>query len=543
MMNSRRDFLRASLAGAAGLSLSPSPAQTTPGSERGPANKPNVLLIVADDMGFSDAGCYGGEIETPNLDSLAQNGVRFTQHYSTGRCWPSRACILTGQYYQQVPNHPPEGPLPAWGRTLPHYLKPQGYRCYHSGKWHVNQVPTIIEHGAFDRSYYVRDYDRNFAVRDHRLDDRPLPPVQPGSGYYSTTAIAQHAIDFLAEHARDHAATPFFTYLAFIAPHFPLHAPQEDIAVYRGRYDKGWDAVREQRLQRLKQAGIVTCDLSPRQPGVKPDWNMAPEALAAKIGPGEAPWAVGWDELSDEQKRFQARKMEIHAAMVHRMDREIGRVIAQLKAMGAYENTLILFVSDNGASAEQIVRGDGHNKAAVPGSGASYLCLGPGWSTAANTPFRYHKSWVHEGGVSSPLILQWPDGIRARGEVRQAPSHFVDLLPTILDVTGATAPPAWRAATAPPLAGVSLAPAFSRDADIPRECIFFSHIGHRALRVGDWKLVSVKEGPWELYDLKHDRSELHDRAAAEPERVTAMAAHWSRLAEEYRRQSGEPRVK
>lgn len=543
MMSSRREFLKASLAGAAGLTWPAPKSEATPDSRERPPVRPNILLIVADDMGFSDPGCYGGEIETPNLDSLARSGVRFTQHYSTGRCWPSRACILTGQYYQQVPNHPPEGPLPAWGRTLPHYLKPSGYRCYHSGKWHVNQVPSVIRHGAFDRSYYVRDYDRNFAVRDHRLDDQPLPPVKPGSGYYSTTAIAQHAIDFLAEHAREHAENPFFAYVAFIAPHFPLHAPQEDIAVYRGRYDAGWDEVRNRRLQRLRQEGVVGCDLSPRQPEVKPEWNMSPEALAARVGPGEAPRAVAWDELNEEQQRFQAQKMEIHAAMVHRMDREIGRVIAQLKAMGAYENTLILFVSDNGASAEQIIRGDGHNKAAVPGSGASYLCLGPGWSTAANTPFRYHKSWVHEGGVASPMIAHWPEGIRSRGELRRVPSHFVDLLPTILEVTGASATPAWRAVAAPPLAGVSLAPALNRDVETPRDCIFFSHIGHRALRVGDWKLVSVKDGPWELYDLRQDRSELHDLAATQPERVAAMADHWHRLAEEYRGQSGEPRVK
>ncbi|MCF7855757.1 MAG: arylsulfatase [Candidatus Pacebacteria bacterium] len=504
--------------------------------------KTNLVMIVADDMGFSDAGCYGGEISTPNLDALGRNGVRFTQHYSAGRCWPSRACILTGQYYQQVPNHPDKGPLPDWGRTIPHYLKPLGYRCYHTGKWHVNQVPTIIRHGGFDRSYYIRDYDRNFAVRNHQLDDRPLPPADQESGYYSSTAIAQYGLDFLDEHERQHEDDPFFLYVGFIAPHFPLHAPREDIDVYRGRYDEGWDRLREERMRRLYTEGILSCELSPRQPDVKPEWNVTPEQLEELIGPGEAPYACAWDDLTAEQKRFQARKMEVHAAMIHRMDREIGRLIDKLKAMGEYENTVIMFVSDNGASAEQIIRGDGHDKSAVPGTEESYLCLGPGWSTNCNTPFRYHKSWVHEGGVASPLIVHWPAGISTPGELRKTPGHFVDLLPTMLEIAGTEAMPDWRGADTPPLAGVSLAPAFNGDRDIPRDFIFFSHIGHRAIRVDDWKLVSVKDGPWELYNLETDRSELHDLAAQHPEKVAELEALWQKTAMEYQAQSGEPRI-
>ncbi len=503
--------------------------------------KTNVVMIVADDMGFSDAGCYGGEISTPNLDALGRNGVRFTQHYSTGRCWPSRACLLTGQYYQQVPNHPPAGPLPDWGRTIPHYLKPQGYRCYHTGKWHVNQVPTIIRHGGFDRSYYIRDYDRNFAVRDHQLDDQPLPPVDQSSGYYSSTAIAGYGLDFLNEHEKDHADKPFFLYVGFIAPHFPLHAPKEDIDFYRGRYAAGWDTLREERLQRLRDEGIVSCELSPRQPDVKPEWNFTPAQLSEMIGPGEAPAACAWDELTDEQKHFQAQKMEVHAAMIHRMDREIERLIDKLKAMGEYENTVILFVSDNGASAEQIIRGDGHDKSATPGTEESYLCLGPGWSTNCNTPFLYHKSWVHEGGIASPLIVHWPAGIAETGGLRRTPSHFVDLLPTLLDMTGTDTMPEWRNPNAPPLPGVSLLPALNEDREIPRDFIFFSHIGHRAIRVGNWKLVALKDGPWELYDLATDRSELHNLAASHPEKVTELAALWQKTATQYEQQSGVQR--
>ncbi len=503
--------------------------------------QPNFLVIVADDMGFSDAGCYGGEISTPNLDALASNGVRFTQGCSAGRCWPSRACILTGNYYQQVPKVPADGKLPDWGRPLPHYLKPLGYRSYHSGKWHVNQFPAPFAMGGFDRSYYIRDYDRNFEVKDHRLDDQPLPPVKPGSGYYSSTAIADHAVTFLKEHARSHAKEPLFLYLAFVVPHFPLHAPQEDIDAYRGKYDQGWDAVRDARMKRLETMGIVRGGLSPRQPRTKPRWNLKPNELAKQIGPGEAPWAVSWRSLTPAQRSFQAKKMEIHAAMIHRMDREIGRVIDRLKAMGEWENTVTLFVSDNGASAEQIIRGDGHDKRARMGDGDSYLCLGPGWSTASNTPFRYHKSWVHEGGIATPWIMHWPAGIKSHGALRHTPCHLVDIVPTMLDLAGQKRDPEWRGRNRPPLAGVSLAPALRRDVEVRRECIFFRHIGHRALRMGKWKLVSVHRGKWELYDMEADRTELHNLATRYPARVRRMASIWERHHDTFVGQAGEVR--
>ncbi len=490
-------------------------------------------------MGFSDAGCYGGEISTPNIDALAASGVRFTQHYSTGRCWPSRACILTGNYYQQVPKVSPDGNLPDWGRPIPHYLRPLGYRSYHSGKWHVNQFPMPVAHGGFDHSYHIRDYNRNFAVKEHSLDDKPLLPVKPDSGYYSSTAIAKRAAGFLARHERRHADSPFFMYLAFIAPHFPLHAPRQDIAFYRGKYDCGWDDIRAARMRRLAEMGIADCQLSPRQPRTKPRWNLSARALAERIGPGEASRAVGWRHLTAEQRAFQSRKMEVHAAMVHRLDREIGRVIERIEAMGEWENTVTLFVSDNGASAEQIIRGDGHDKQAAPGSEESYLCLGPGWSTAANTPFRYHKSWVHEGGIASPLIVHWPRGIHASGELRKAPSHFVDIVPTMLEWAGQKAAPSWKGPGSPPLAGVSLARVIEENSELERQGIFFRHIGHRALREGKWKLVAVHHGKWELYDMGKDRSELHNLAGKHPGRVRRMAAAWKCLHQKFVEQSGE----
>ncbi len=239
-------------------------------------------------MGFSDAGCYGGEIATPNLDALAAGGIRFTQMYSTARCWPSRTCILTGYYAQQVRMDPPQGPLPAWTRVLPHYLKPLGYRSYHAGKWHLHGAPQPVADGGFDRSYCCDDQDRYFSPKTARLDDNRLGPVEPGSGYYATTAIADYALEFLDEHARAHAAEPFCLYLAFISPHFPLHALPEDIAIYRDRYRQGWDAVRQQRWQRIQTMGLVRGALPQLDAQTIPGWNLSAEELAQRIGPGEA---------------------------------------------------------------------------------------------------------------------------------------------------------------------------------------------------------------------------------------------------------------
>jgi len=500
--------------------------------------KPNVLVIIADDMGYSDAGCYGGEIGTPNLDRLASTGLRFSQCYSTGRCWPSRTSLLTGYYPQQVRMDPPEGRLPAWTRVVPHYLRPLGYRCYHSGKWHLMGAPKPIADGGFDHSYVLHDHDRFFNPKNHELDDRKLDPVQQGSDFYATTAIADYAVGFLKEHAETHQDEPFYCYLAFTSPHFPLHAMQEDIARYRDGYLAGWDAVRRQRWERLRQMGMVRCDLPPLEADVIPSWNLPKEKLTEMIGPGEVDRAVPWADLSDEQQRFQATKMAIHAAMVDRMDRELGRILDQVRNMGAFDDTIIFFVSDNGASAEQIIRGDMNDSAAAPGSAHSYLCLGPGWSSAANTPFRLHKSWVHEGGISSPLIVRWPAGIAARGELRHTPCHFIDILPTVIELAGGPADPRGSEA-APPLPGKSLVPALGRDTMVAHEHLYFHHLDNRALRVDDWKLVAKgKDGPWELYDLKTDRCEQKDQASRHPDKVREISDLWQRCDDLFRQQAG-----
>ena len=500
---------------------------------------PNFLVIVADDMGYADAGCYGGEIQTPNLDRLADNGLRFSQFYSAGRCWPSRTCILTGYYAKQVQMDPPKGKVPAWTRILPHYLKPAGYRCYTSGKWHLMGAPKAIADGDFDHSYVIHDHDRFFSPKNHEEDDQPLPAIEEGTDFYLTTYIADHAIKCLNEHAAQHADKPFLQYLAFTSPHFPLHAMQKDIDVYRDRYLEGWDVIRRQRHQRQLDMGLLNCRLSARETATIPHWNLSEEELREKIGEGEAGHAVPWDSLSDAQKRFQATKMAIHAAMIHRMDIEIGRVLKQLEAMEALDNTVVMFVSDNGSSAEQIIRGDLHDPAAEPGSAASYLCLGPGWSTSGNAPFRLHKHWTHEGGIASPFIVHWPAGKLRKGAIHENPGHFIDILPTMLDLAGIEPAPQWHGLTPPPLPGRSMAPAFRKDGSVEREYIYFDHQGNRALREGDWKLVAAgADGPWELHNLREDRSEMTDVSAEYPERVRAMNDRWTELEQIFRKQGG-----
>ena len=502
------------------------------------SKKPNVMIIVADDMGYSDLGCYGSEIQTPNLDRLAGSGLRFTQFYNTARCWPSRAAILTGYYAQQVrrdtlPNvkSGTSGTRPAWARLLPDLLRPLGYRSYHSGKWHVDGAP--LENG-FDHSYSLNDHDRYFNPDQHTLDDKPLPAVKPESGYYSTTAIAQHAIDMLVGHQADHRNQPFFLYLAFTAPHFPLQALPEDIAIYQDRYKAGWDVLRQERFKKMLGMGLVSGILPPLDPAVWPDYNPSEAMLREKINPGEVGRAVPWASLSDEQRQFQPVKMAIHAAMIHRMDLEIGRVIAQLKANGTLDDTLILFVSDNGASAEQIIRGDGNDRSAAPGSAKTFLGLGPGWASAANTPFRLYKSWTHEGGISTPLIAHWPNGIAARGELRQTPGHLIDLAPTIIELAGGHWPETCNNQPVPPSPGKSLVPVFTKDGSVTHDFLWWLHDENRAIRIGDWKLVADHQKPWELYDLSGDRSETHNLADGNPSKVNELEHQWTRHFEEIR---------
>jgi arylsulfatase len=502
--------------------------------------QPNFLVILADDLGYSDLGCYGGEIATPQLDALAAGGLRFSQFYNTARCWPSRAVILTGYYAQQVgrdvhydaQGHGGQGRRPAWARLAPALLRTLGYRCYHSGKWHIDGKP--LENG-FDRAYTIDDHDRFFAPRHHTRDDRPLPAAEPDGRYYATTFIADHAIACLQEHARDHADKPFFQYLAFTSPHFPLQAIPEDIERYRHRYEAGWDVLQAERAARLRELGITHHGPPPIERDLGPPYDFPQNR--DKLGPGEILRPLRWDDLTPDQRAFQATKMAIHAAMVDRMDRNIGRVLDQLKAMGTFDNTLIMFASDNGASAEIMVRGDGHDPNAPPGSGATFLCLGPGFSSAANSPLRRHKTWVHEGGISTPLIVHWPAGITDRGAVRHSPGHFIDVTPTLIELAGGQMQTGGAGDAAPPVPGKSLVPLLAQDGPARHSDLWWCHDDHRAIRVGDWKLVAAKGDLWELYDLSTDRGETHNLAAAHPDKVRELESLWLQRADEFRRSS------
>jgi arylsulfatase len=519
-------------------------------------------------MGFSDAGCYGGEIATPHLDALAKTGLRFTQFYNTARCWSTRTALMTGYYPQQVRSDPivKGSRLPNGVKLIPHYLKSLGYRCYHSGKWHVPGAPLPCADGGFDQSYELLDHNRNFNPQNHRRNDQPLPPIEPNSGFYTTSFIAQETINQLKEHSEKTPKSPFFAYTAFTSPHFPLHAPQEVIAKYREKYNVGWEVIREQRFRLLTEMGIVRCPLSPPEREVGPPY---PQNNLAPLGNGEVLKPQRWNDLTDEQRQFQAVKMSIHAAMVDVIDREIGKILEQLRTMDALENTLIFFLSDNGCSAEIMIRGDGHDPTAEPGSAATFLCLGPGWSTTSNTPFRRHKVWTLEGGISTPLIVSWSKkfaGTTSANRLRYDLGHVVDILPTILDAAGyhenenATKIKAKTIATAnettnetaeaefvtPP--GESFFSAIVGEMNAEsrkRSPIYFSHEGNRAIRDQNFKLVSTaknRQGDhlWHLYDMTSDRSEQIDLSAQHPEKAAELQQQWQQLDNQFKQDAQKP---
>jgi arylsulfatase A-like enzyme len=485
---------------------------------------PNIVVILADDLGWSDLGAYGGEIETPNLDALARGGVRFSQFYNTARCCPTRAALLTGLYQHQagvghmvgndgIPSY--QGFLNERCVTLAEVLRPAGYTTLMTGKWHVGSAPGQwpLDRG-FDRFWgtpsgggvYFKD---TLQIRTEVFFVDGARKVDPPDDLYVTDTFTDRALGFVEE-AVTKTKKPFFLYLAHIAPHWPLQAKPADIAKYAGRYDAGWDAVRERRFARQKEMGVIARDavLSPRDPQAK-----------------------AWKDISPEARNELAHRMEIYAAQVDCIDQNLGRLVAKLKALGQFENTLILFLSDNGCSAEGGPGGFSRGIEGAPiGTGKSYASAGLEWANASDTPFRKFKIATHEGGIATPLIAHWPAGIAAKNEVRHHVGHVIDLMPTLVELSGATYPKqhGGREILAPE--GRSLVPALTGGRGSDARALFWEHQGNKAVRQGDWKAVAEGRGAWELYDLRNDRSEMRDLAKQNPAKLRELAALWKEWA-------------
>lgn len=528
-----------------------------------PSRRPNIVILLADDVGFSDIGCYGSEIHTPNLDALAASGLRFTQFYNVSRCCPSRACLLTGLYPHQTgvgdmtdrwSPYLSDGYVRDLNEhcvTIAQVLKSAGYGTYAVGKWHVTQeiAPDAANkrnwplHRGFDRYYGTimgagSFFDPALLCRgDTAISPFVDPEYRPPAGepYYYTDAIGDQACRFIREHRQQRGDEPFFLYVAFTAAHWPMQALPEDIAKYKGVYDGGYEPIRMARFEREKKLGLID-----------PKWDLSPQY-------GE------WERVKDKQ--WEIRCMEVYAAMLDRMDQNIGRIVKTLHEQDLTDNTLVLYLQDNGGNWERIGRDpktnpsradhptlvplpadyiqtemrprqtrdgwpmlDGRN--VLPGPADTYIAYGQAWGNVSNTPFREYKHWVHEGGISTPLIAYWPDGIHRKGELEKQPGHLIDLMATCVDLDNASYPIQFDGHPIDPMEGTSLVPAFAGKA-LKQRALFWEHEGNRAAREGDWKLVAKgAAGKWELYDMIRDRTEMHDLASAEPDRLASMVRQW-----------------
>lgn len=526
--------------------------------------RPNIVVIMSDDMGYSDIGCYGGEISTPNLDGLAEGGLRYTHFYNTGRCCPTRASLLTGLYAHQAgigqmihdfgrPGY--RGDLSRNAVTIAEVLKTAGYSTYMSGKWHVTKhlLPDSEKYNwplqrGFDRFYGTiigagSFYDPWTLTRGNKAitpdNDEQYQPEQ----YYYTDAISDNAVNFVNDHNKAGKKHPFFLYVAYTAAHWPMHALEKDIAKYKGKYDAGYEAVRKARYERMKKLGVIE------------NWDLSP---APEL----------WRDFPEDKKAWEIRCMEVYAAMVDNMDQGIGRIVKSLKNNGQYENTLILFFQDNGGCSEQrgrsvrkdAVQGvvpmgkdelqtqmvplrtrDGHpvltGSEVMPGPSATYIAYGKSWANVSNTPFRQYKSQNHEGGIATPLIVHWPKGIKAKNELRDQVGHLIDIMATCVDLSGAAYPKNYNGHEIQAMEGQSLAASFQSNVKEDR-LLTWEHYQNRAIRQGKWKLVKLKYktsrkkvlGDWELYDIEKDRSELNDLVKDNPEKAKELETLWERHA-------------
>lgn len=496
------------------------------------ATRPNIVVILADDMGFSDIGCYGSEIQTPNIDRLAAEGVRFTQFYNTSRCCPTRASLLTGLYPHQAGiGHMTDDYAkevraklggPAYTTklndrcvTIAEVLGTAGYETMMSGKWHVgSEREAWPDRRGFARSFCVVGGAMNYfgsgiqhttgpAVMQLQLDGQPWKA--PDEGFYSTDAFTDRAVQFLRE--RKDAERPFFLYLAYNAPHWPLHALPEDIAKYRGKYREGFEKVRVARLQRQVQSGLFPAN------------TPLPEA---------EPAVRNWENFTEEQRDEWDLRMAIYAAQVDRMDQGIGRMLGTLREIGADANTLIFFLSDNGGCHEKIDRGQPD---APLGTRDSYSSYRRPWAQVSNTPYHFYKHWTHEGGIATPLVVRWPKNLQGGGRFVNEPGHVIDIMATAVDAAGSEYPKTSKGQLITPLEGKSLLPAL-RGEHVERDTpIFWEHEGNRAVRDGKWKIVSAYPGSWELYDLENDRTESHNLSEQHLEKVSELSAKYDAWAE------------
>ena len=515
-------------------------------------NKPNVIIIMADDMGFSDIGCFGSEIDTPHMDRLGMNGLRFSQMYNCARCCPSRASLMTGLYpHQAGVGHMVEdrgtkayqGYLRDDCATMAEAFQASGYRTLMAGKWHVGGPmapdtpddwqeqagdathPLPIQRG-FDEHYGTLGGAGSFFDPPTLIHNDTIIKTTPDD-YYYTDAISDEACRMINEAIDEEK--PFYTYVAYTAPHWPLHAPQELIDKYKGRYTSGWDVLREKRYAKLKELGVL-----------EPHWDCSPRDENS----------FPWDEA--EHKTWEDERMAVYAAMIESMDSGIGRIVQTLEERGELDNTFILFLSDNGGCAEFLredgqehswpewygtVTSDGiktkvgNNPERSPGAKDTFMSYDLPWANASNTPFRLFKSWVHEGGIATPCLMHWPNGIKNQGAIHHKPWILLDIVATCYDICGVTYPRSFNGQAITPLEGRSFAATFE-DIEAERdEIIYWEHQGNRAVRDGKWKLVNRRGEEWELFDMEKDRTELHDLSAQEADRRQAMIKLWHAWAE------------
>lgn len=525
--------------------------------------KPNIIVILTDDMGFSDIGCYGSEINTPNIDRLAQNGIRFNHFYNTSRCSPSRASLLTGLYPHQAgmghlstENYTEEGYVDDLSKnavTMAEVFQSSGYATYMTGKWHI--AKDIVNQNDISNWPIQRGFQRYFGTLNGSgsfYDPGTLVSnntyIAPGDNFYYTNAITDTTIKFIQEHK---STNPFFFYIAYTAAHWPLHAPEKEVQKYKGVYDHGWDAIREARFNKLQKLGIISKEAVLTERGVSiPAWENAP------------------------MKDWQVRKMEVYAAMIDVMDQGVGKIITTLEKKGILDNTVIFYMHDNGGCAEpldsdqpQIPITSEQNKihsyakdsifigkkpiytrdgefirsgmGVMPGSANTWVTYGIEWANVSNTPFKMYKHWTHEGGISSPLIIYWPNGIKEKGVIRSQDAHLIDIMATCVDIAGIPYPSIYNGHTIQPMEGKSLQGTF-KNLPISRDFIFWEHEGNRAIKVGQWKLVSKTEtnkiftakdqNTWELYNMEKDPSETNNLASQFPLKVKAMALVWEKEA-------------